>query len=129
MTSVFLANAKPAERFALRQTSPVLKMEVVGNPADRLSSLAQAPISRTDISFVDCTGGAVLDELRKACPAALVNVLTIDLLDACLQAVLCTGADAFISKVERPERVAERLRNADPPAFLLNEATGLINRT
>lgn len=129
MTSVFLANAKPAERFALRQISRVLKMEVVGDPAERLSSLVQAPISRTDMSLVDCTGSAVLDELRKACPAALVNVLTIDLLDACLQAVLCTSADAFISKVERPERVAERLRTPTRQRSFYHEASGLINRT
>ncbi|HMD88679.1 MAG TPA: hypothetical protein VKF38_05910 [Anaerolineaceae bacterium] len=119
MTRVYSAADKPAERSAFRQILLGLKMEVVGDPADWSAILTQAPISRTDMSLVDCTGGAVLDELRKACPAALVNVLIIDLLDACLQAVLCTGADVLISKVERPERVAERLRNADPPAFIL----------
>jgi DNA-binding NarL/FixJ family response regulator len=50
-----------------------------------------------------------LDELRTACPAALVIVL-ISHLDARQQAALSAGADAFISKGETSERVAERLR-------------------
>jgi DNA-binding NarL/FixJ family response regulator len=51
-----------------------------------------------------------LDTLRKACPAALVIIL-ISHLDARQQAALSAGADAFISKGETPERVAERLRS------------------
>ena len=52
-----------------------------------------------------------LVELRKACPTALVIVL-ISHLDARHQAALSVGADAFISKGETPDRVAERLRLA-----------------
>jgi DNA-binding NarL/FixJ family response regulator len=51
---------------------------------------------------------ADLDALRKACPAALFIVL-ISHLDARQQAALSTGADAFISKGETPECLAERL--------------------
>jgi len=47
--------------------------------------------------------------LRKACPSALVVVL-ISHLNARQQAALSAGADAFISKDEAPERVAERLK-------------------
>ena len=56
-------------------------------------------------------GVQALAELRVACPAALVIVL-ISHLDARQQAALSAGADAFISKGETPERVAERLRLA-----------------
>ena len=49
--------------------------------------------------------------LRQACPSAIVVVL-ISHLDARYQAALSAGADAFISKGETPERVAERLRAA-----------------
>ena len=52
-----------------------------------------------------------LNKLCKARPAALVIVL-ISHLDARQQAALSAGADAFISKGEMPERVAERLRIA-----------------
>jgi DNA-binding NarL/FixJ family response regulator len=52
-----------------------------------------------------------LMDLRQACPAALVIVL-ISHLDARQQAALSAGADAFISKNETPERVADRLRIA-----------------
>ena len=114
MTRVYLADAKSEERSALRLLILDLKMEVVGEAADWLTTLAQVPISRTDILVVDwdllpSEPSTALEELRKACPAALVIVL-ISHLDARQQAALSAGADAFISKGETPERVAERLR-------------------
>ena len=114
MTRVYLADAKPEERSALRLLILDLKMEIVGEAADWLTTLAQVPVSRTDILLVDwdllpSEPSTALAELRKACPAALVIVL-ISHLDARQQAALSAGADAFISKGETPERVAERLR-------------------
>ena len=114
MTRVYLADAQSEERSALRLLLQDLKLEVVGEAADWITTLVQAPISRTDILLVDWdllpnSPTAALEELRKACPAALVIVL-ISHLDARHQAALSAGADAFISKGETPERVAERLR-------------------
>jgi DNA-binding NarL/FixJ family response regulator len=114
MTRVFIADAKPEELAALRILILDLKMEVVGEAADWATALAQAPVSRTDMLLIDWdllpnSPTAALDELRKACPAALVIVL-ISHLDARQQAALSAGADAFISKAETPERLAERLR-------------------
>jgi DNA-binding NarL/FixJ family response regulator len=113
MTRVYLADALTKERHALRLMLLDLKMEVAGEAADWSTALAQAPVSRTDMLLVDwdllpSAPSAALDELRKACPAALVIIL-ISHLDARQQA-LSAGADAFISKGETPERVAERLR-------------------
>ena len=114
MTRVYLADAQSEERSALRLLLQDLKLEVVGEAADWITTLVQAPISRTDILLVDWdllpnSPTAALEELRKACPAALVIVL-ISHLDARHQAALSAGADAFISKGETPERVADRLR-------------------
>lgn len=114
MTRVYLADAKPEERSALRLLILDLKMEIVGEAADWLTMLAQVPVRRADILVVDwdllpSEPSTALGELRKACPAALVIVL-ISHLDARQQAALSVGADAFISKGETPERVAERLR-------------------
>ena len=115
MTRVYVADAKPEERAALRLVLLDLKMEVVGEATDWFTTLAQAPTRRTDMLLIDwdllpsASPGAALDELRKACPAALVIIL-ISHLDARQQAALSAGADAFISKGETPERVAERLR-------------------
>jgi len=114
MTRVYLADAKPEERSALRLLLLDLKMEVVGEAADWSTTLAQAPVSRTDMLLVEwdllpSTPSAAFEELREACPAALVIIL-ISHLNARQQAALSTGADAFISKGETPERVAERLR-------------------
>ena len=116
MTRVFLADALLEERSALRLILLDLKMEIAGEAADWSTTLDQAPGSRADMLLVDWellpnSPTAALDKLRKACPAALVIVL-ISHLDARHQAALSAGADAFISKGETPERVAERLRVA-----------------
>ena len=115
MTRVYLADALPDERSALRLLLLDLKMDVVGEAADWATTLAQAPTLRTDILLVDWdllpgSSGAALGELRNACPAALVVVL-ISHLDARHQAALSAGADAFISKSETPERLADHLRS------------------
>ena len=114
MTRIYLADAKPEERSALRLLILDMKMEVVGEAADWITTLAEAPVCRTDMLLVDWdllpeSPTAALEKLREACPAALVIVL-ISHLDARQQAALSAGADAFISKGETPDRLAERLR-------------------
>ena len=114
MTRVFIADGKSEERSALRLLLLDLKMDVAGEASDWPATLAQAPLSRTDMLLIDWDllpnpPTAALDELRRACPAALVIIL-ISHLDARHQAAVSAGADAFISKGEMPERVAERLR-------------------
>jgi DNA-binding NarL/FixJ family response regulator len=117
MTRVYLADAKHEERFALRLLLLDLNMEVVGEAADWSTTLAKAPITRLDMLLIDWDllpadlGVPALAELRAACPNAIVVVL-ISHLDARQQAALSAGADAFISKGETPERVADRLRLA-----------------
>ncbi len=90
-------------------------MEIGGEAADWLTTLAQVPVSHIDILLVEWDllpnePAAALIELRTACPDALVIIL-ISHLDARQQAALSAGADAFISKSETPDRVAEHLRN------------------
>jgi DNA-binding NarL/FixJ family response regulator len=114
MTRVFIADSKPEELAALRILLLDLEMQVVGEASDWTTTLDQAPFSRTDMLLIDWellpnSPTAALDALRRACPAALVIVL-ISHLDARQQAALSAGADAFISKDETPDRVAERLR-------------------
>ncbi len=116
MTRVYIADAKSEERTALRVLLLDLKMEVAGEAADWVTTLAQAPVSRTDMLLIDWdllpnSPTAALDEIRRACPAALVIVL-ISHLDARRQAALSAGADYFVSKGEMPDRVSECLRSA-----------------
>lgn len=116
MTRVYLADAQLVERTALRLMLLDLNMEVVGEAADWPTTLAQAPATRLDMLLVDwgllpAESGTALAELRLACPTAIVVIL-ISHLDARQQAALSAGADAFISKGESPDRVAERLRAA-----------------
>ncbi len=115
MTRVYVADALTEERSALRLMLLDLNMEVAGEAADWATALAQAPVSFTDILVIDwnllprTAPTSALDELRRVCPAALVIIL-ISHLDARHQAALSAGADAFISKTETPDRVAERLQ-------------------
>ncbi len=117
MTRVYVADALTEERSALRLMLLDLNMEVVGEAADWATALAQAPTRLTDMLLIDwellpsTSPTLALNQLRRACPAALVIIL-ISHLDARQQAALSAGADAFISKGETPERVAERLRVA-----------------
>jgi len=117
MTRVYLADAQREERAALRLLLLDLNMEVVGEAGDWPSTLAQAPATNLDMLLVDWdllpvgVGVQSLVKLRLACPNAIVVVL-ISHLDSRHQAALSAGADAFISKGETPERVAERLRAA-----------------
>ena len=124
MTLVYLADAQPEERSALRLLLMDLNMEVVGEAADWPTILAQAPATRLDMLLIDWDllpvdlGIQSLAELRLACPKAIVVVL-ISHLDSRHQAALSAGADAFISKGETAERVAEHLRAAAASVAIL----------
>ncbi|MDX9990674.1 MAG: response regulator [Anaerolineales bacterium] len=117
MTRVYLADAKPEERSALRLLLLDMKMEVVGEADNWPATLANAPATRLDMLLIDWDllpvnlGANALTELRLACPYAIVVVL-ISHLNSRQQAAISAGADAFISKNELPERVVERLRLA-----------------
>ncbi len=114
MTTVLLAAPQFDARAAMRLLLLDLDMAVVGEAADWPTALALAPQSRADMLLVDwemipLDSGNTLSQLRAVCPDAVVIVL-LSQLDAREQAALSAGADAFISKGEMPDRVAERLR-------------------
>jgi DNA-binding NarL/FixJ family response regulator len=106
----------PLERSALRLMLLDLNMEVAGEGDEWSTTLAQTPICRPDILMMDwgvfpAAPNTALDDLRKACPKALVIILISTLMDR-QQAALLAGVDVFISKSDLPERVAEHLRIA-----------------
>lgn len=117
MTRVYVADALPEERSALRLMLQDLLMEVVGESADWATTLAMAPATHLDMLLIDWNllpndlGSQAITLLRHTCPHAIVVVL-ISHLDAHQQTAISAGADAFISKGETPARVAERLRMA-----------------
>lgn len=116
MTKVLLAAPQSDVRAALRLMLLDLDMQVVGEAVDWSSTLALAPQTQPQMLLIDwelmsVESGHTLAHLRAVCPAAVVIVL-ISQLDARQQAALSSGADAFISKGEMPDRVAARLRAA-----------------
>jgi DNA-binding NarL/FixJ family response regulator len=116
MTNVYLADAQPDERLALRLMLKDLKMQVVGEGADWVTVITQAPATNPDLLLVDWGlvangSGGSLAELRAACPPS-VHIILISNFDTREQAAVSTGADAFISKTEMIEDVAKRLKEA-----------------
>jgi len=112
MATVFIADAKTEERFALRVMMRDLGLEVVGEAADWAGTLTGLPVCKPEMLLVDwdlIPGPSItaLNGLRCACPAALAIVL-ISGLEAHQQAAVSSGADSFISRVEAPDRVADR---------------------
>lgn len=117
MIRVYLASKMSTERSALRLMLLDLNMAIAGEADDWSTTLAEVPICHTDMLVADwellpSASNAAVDELRRACPKALVIIILISRLEARQQAALSVGADVFISKGEMPERVAEHLRAA-----------------
>lgn len=113
MTRVFIANSAVKERSALRLLLLNLQMEVVGAASEWPVVIANVPVTNPDILLVDweilpADPAAQLSALRQACPNPFFVLLT-SYLDARQQAAISTGADAFISKFEAPNRLADRL--------------------
>lgn len=114
MTRVFLVESQPERRSALHLLLLDINMQVVGDADTWSTALAGTAGTLPDMVVVDwdlIPTGSSIQELRANCPAAVVIVL-ISHLDARQQAALSAGADAFISKSEMPDRVADRLRAA-----------------
>lgn len=117
MTRVYIADALPEERSALRRFILDMEMEVAGEAVDWLATLDNAPTNNLDILLLDWAllpinlGTQALAKLRALCPNAIIIVL-LSHLDARKQMAVYAGADSFISKGDMPERVAEHLRLA-----------------
>ena len=116
MPCAFLADSQSTERFALRLLLMDLNMEVAGEADDWSSLLARAPTTRAELLLVDSgllsnEPVTALEELRDACPTALVMVL-INHPDTRLQAEITSAGATFLCKDETPDHLVERLQAA-----------------
>ena len=116
MVRAYIANARAEERSALRLMLLNLRMEVVGDASDWSTTLAHAPTTHLNMLIAEWDllppdAAASLAALRRVCSDAIIIILTSPL-DARQQAARSAGADAFISKGEIPNRLADRLRVA-----------------
>jgi DNA-binding NarL/FixJ family response regulator len=133
MTRVFVADATPATRSAMRLLLTDMQMQVVGEAQDWPSALAQVPGINPDLLVVDwdlpAGIGAALAELRAACPNLRVVVLSGKV--TARQAALHAGADVFISTGDAPDRVTEHLRAAagSPRSELLPQQEAVVEMT
>ena len=116
MIRVYIADSLPEERSALRLLLLDLKMEVVGEASDWQTTFDFAPVTKLNMLLVDWNllprdSNSAFAALRAACPGPLVIVL-ISNQEVRQQAALSSGADAYISKSESPDRVVAHLRTA-----------------
>ena len=114
MAHVYLAVPLSTDRLALRLLLMDLNVNVIGEAADWSTTLDQLPLYRTDLLVVDwdliITKPVVaLQELREACPAAMLVVL-IKHPDTRQQASISAGGATFLCKDETPDHFIERLR-------------------
>jgi DNA-binding NarL/FixJ family response regulator len=113
---ILLADDQPKVRLGLRL---LLEQEqgltVVAEAADSRSLLAQVEESRPDLvlldwSLQDSAAAEQLATLRQACPQVAVIVLSAQ--PGVEVAALATGADAFVSKADPPEKLLAAIRAA-----------------
>jgi DNA-binding NarL/FixJ family response regulator len=116
MTNVFIADAQPDERSALRLMLVDLKMNIVGEGGSWKTILEKVHDSKPDLVLVDwglveSESRGIMSELRAICPVTSIIVL-FSQWDPREQAALSAGADLFISKAENTRQVAEYLQAA-----------------
>jgi DNA-binding NarL/FixJ family response regulator len=108
-TRILIADRRPRIRFALRA---LLKrqpgIELVGEAGDAQDLETQIETARPDALLLDwwLKGMAtddLLAELKERCPSLRVIVLSGR--PEARRAALCAGADAFVSKVDPPDRL------------------------
>jgi DNA-binding NarL/FixJ family response regulator len=116
MVSIYIADASPEERSALRMMLKNLKMQVLGEAANWPALLAEVPIINPDLLLVDyglvnAGSSDSLANLRAACSPS-VTIILISNLALREQAALSTGADIFISKCDLPEDIVKQIQDA-----------------
>jgi len=117
MTRVYLADALPDERSAMRLLLLDLMMEVVGEADDLPTTLAYAPTTRLDMLVMSWElipidlREQTLAKLRMAC-SNTIAVVMISHLNIRQQAAISADVDAFISRSDTPDLVSTHLRLA-----------------
>jgi DNA-binding NarL/FixJ family response regulator len=106
---ILLADDQSKVRFALRTLLEQLpRVDVVGEAADAGDLLDQAQTSRPDLVLLGwelrgLPAAALLNALRRVCPD--VYVIALSSRPEERRAVLETGANAFVSKIDSPQRL------------------------
>jgi DNA-binding NarL/FixJ family response regulator len=106
---IVLADSQANVRFALRTLlERQNRVQVVGEAPDLGALIKQVGTSCPDLVLLDCglRGAAWADLpsiLRQACPGLAVVILSGQ--PGMRQAALAAGADAFVCKVDPPERL------------------------
>ncbi len=112
---ILLADSQPKVRFALRVLlEHQAEFEIVGEIEDDKELLARTEAISPDLVLLHwrlngSVAADVLPELRAVCPGLRVIVLSAR--PEAQEAALAAGADAFVSKVDPPERLMAAIRS------------------
>jgi len=112
---ILLADSQPKVRFALRVLlEHQAEFEIVGEIEDDKELLALTEAISPDLVLLHwrlngSVAADVLPELRAVCPGLRVIVLSAR--PEAQEAALAAGADAFVSKVDPPERLMAAIRS------------------
>ena len=113
---ILLADDRFSVRLALRTLlERQAGVQVVGEAANSAALLSQVQAACPDLVLLDwnlsdVAAGELLPALRDLCPGLPVIVLSGQ--PEVRRAALTAGADAFVSKADRPERLLAALRSA-----------------
>jgi DNA-binding NarL/FixJ family response regulator len=114
---LLLADDQPNVRFALRALlERQAGIQVVGEAGDWEALLSHTNATCPDAVLLDwglpgATEAEPLSTLREACPGLVVIVLSGR--PEARRAALATGADAFVSKTDPPQRLLATLRSVE----------------
>lgn len=116
MIKVYIADASPQERAALRWMLKDQKMQIVGEASDLLTLFSEAPLTKPDLILIDYAlvrsdSNYSIEKLRGIC-STLIAIIVISGLNFREMATISTGADIFISKNDLPEDIARQIQDA-----------------
>ena len=118
-TRVLLADQRTTVRSALRLiVTDAVGMQVVGEVADgadlwRMVQTAQPAVLLVDWELVAAQAGTLLPALHATCPG--LHIIALSWRPEVEAAVLLAGADAFVSKIDPPERLVQALQAVGVP--------------
>lgn len=124
---ILVADDQPRVKYAMRvllETQP--GVQVVGEAMDVQGLLAETKANRPDLVLLDweLPGLATVDSLsalRQACPG--LRVVALSGRPEARQAALLAGVDAFISKMEPPDRLLALVNGASSAPRLRSPAS------
>ena len=125
--TVFIVDDHPLFRRGVAECLVSAGFEVVGEAADPVETLEQLHLHPADVAVVDLylaegSGLELIHDLRRLWPEMKILVLTMKDESFHASRVMRAGANGFISKASRPERIIEAIQRVCSGGVYVSEA-------